>query len=63
MALADYDVAPCGYNYFFDAPQLFFSNKKLGLGIGNVDRNSPLLVFLPCNFAAGRRFRIIFFAA
>lgn len=42
MALADYDVAPYGYNYFFDAPQLFFSNKKLGLGIGNVDRNSPL---------------------
>lgn len=42
MALADYDVAPYGYNDFFDAPQLFCSNKKLGLGIGNVDRNYPL---------------------
>ena len=42
MALADYDVAPHGYNDFFDAPQLFCSNSKLGLGIGNVDRNYPL---------------------
>ena len=42
MALADYDVAPYGYNDFFDAPQLFCSNHKLGLGIGNVDRNYPL---------------------
>ena len=42
MALADYDVAPYGYNDFFDAPQLFCSNTKLGLGIGNVDRNYPL---------------------
>jgi len=42
MALADYDVAPYGYNDFFDAPQLFCSNSKLGLGIGNVDRNYPL---------------------
>ena len=42
MALADYDVAPYGYNDFFDAPQLFCSNKILGLGIGNVDRNYPL---------------------
>jgi hypothetical protein len=42
MALADYDVAPYGYNDFFDAPQLFCSNNKLGLGIGNVDRNYPL---------------------
>lgn len=42
MALADYDVAPFGYNDFFDSPQLFCSNSKLGLGIGNVDRNYPL---------------------
>jgi hypothetical protein len=42
MALADYDVAPHGFNDFFDAPQLFCSNGKLGLGIGNVDRNYPL---------------------
>ena len=42
MALADYDVAPYGYNDFFDAPQLFCSNHILGLGIGNVDRNYPL---------------------
>lgn len=39
MALADYAVVPYGYTDFFDAPQLFCSNHKLGLGIGNVDRN------------------------
>ena len=39
MALADYDVAPYGFNDFFDAPQLFSSNGILGLGIGNVDRH------------------------
>ena len=42
MALADYDVAPYGFNDFFDAPQLFCSNHILGLGIGNADRNYPL---------------------
>jgi hypothetical protein len=42
MALADFDVAPYGFNDFFDAPQLFCSNLILGLGIGNVDRNYPL---------------------
>jgi hypothetical protein len=42
MGLADYDIAPYGYNDFFDAFQLFLSNKILGLGIGNVDRNYPL---------------------
>jgi hypothetical protein len=42
MALADYDVAPYGFNDFFDAPQMFCSNNILGLGIGNVDRNYPL---------------------
>jgi len=42
MALADYDVAPYGYNDFFDAAQIFCSNHVLGLGIGNVDQNYPL---------------------
>lgn len=42
MALADYDVAPHGFNDFYDAPQIFCSNHILGLGIGNVDRNYPL---------------------
>ncbi len=42
MALADYDVAPYGFNDFFDAAQIFFSNGVLGLGIGNLDRNYPL---------------------
>ncbi|MBW1698959.1 MAG: hypothetical protein JRH18_23640 [Deltaproteobacteria bacterium] len=42
MALADYDVAPYGFNDFFDAPQIFCSNDTMGLGIGNVDRNYPL---------------------
>jgi hypothetical protein len=41
MALADYDIAPYGFNDFFDVPQLFSSNMILGLGIGNVDRNYP----------------------
>jgi hypothetical protein len=42
MALADYDVAPYGFNDFFDAAQLFHSIGVLGLGIGNVDQNYPL---------------------
>jgi hypothetical protein len=42
MSLADYDVAPYGFNDFFDAPQIFCSIGVLGLGIGNVDRNYPL---------------------
>ena len=41
MAFADYDVAPYGFNDFFDAMQMFCSNDTLGLGIGNVDRNYP----------------------
>lgn len=41
MVLADYDVAPHGFNDFFDAPQLFSSNRILGLGIGNVDKDYP----------------------
>jgi hypothetical protein len=42
MALADYDVAPYGFNDLIDAPQMFCSNNILGLGIGNVERNYPL---------------------
>ena len=42
IVLADYDVAPYGYYDFFDAVQIFCSNKTLGLGIGNIDQNYPL---------------------
>jgi len=42
MAFADYDVAPYGFNDFFDALQMFCSVDKLALGIGNVDQNYPL---------------------
>ncbi len=42
MALADYDVAPYGFNDFFDAAQIFCSLEILGLGIGNVDRKYPM---------------------
>jgi hypothetical protein len=42
MAFADYDVAPHGFNDFYDALQMFCSNDTLGLGIGNVDRTYPL---------------------
>ena len=42
MAFADYDVAPYGFNDFFDALQMFCSNDTLGLGIGNIDHNYPL---------------------
>lgn len=42
MAFADYDVAPHGFNDFYDALQMFCSNDTLGLGIGNVDKNYPL---------------------
>jgi len=39
MVLSDYDVAPYGFNDFFDVPQVFCSNNILGLGIGNIDRD------------------------
>ena len=42
MTLADYDVAPYGFHDFFDAAQMFCSNRVIGLGIGNVDHNYPL---------------------
>jgi len=41
MAFADYDVAPYGFNDFFDALQMFCSNQTVGLGIGNIDHNYP----------------------
>lgn len=41
MALADYEVAPYGFNDFMDAPQLFSSNGILGLGIGNIEQRYP----------------------
>ena len=53
MALADYDVAPYGFNDFYDAPQLFCSNNILGLGIGNVDRNYPLFGIPTLQFCNG----------
>ena len=42
MALADYDIAPHGFNDFYDAPQLFCSDGILGLGVGNIDGPYPL---------------------
>jgi hypothetical protein len=42
MAFADYDVAPYGFNDFFDCLQMFCSLDTLGLGIGNMDRNYSL---------------------
>lgn len=39
IALADYDVAPHGFSDFFDVPQLFSSNRVLGLGIGNIGQS------------------------
>lgn len=42
LVFADYDVAPHGFNDFYDAVQMFCSNDILGLGIGNIDRNYPL---------------------
>jgi len=53
MALADYDVAPHGFNDFYDAPQIFCSNNILGLGIGNVDRNYPLFGIPTLQFCSG----------
>jgi hypothetical protein len=41
MILADYDVAPYGFNDFFDTLQIFSSNRILGLGIGNVEQMYP----------------------
>jgi hypothetical protein len=54
MSLADYEVAPRGVNDFFDAPQIFCSDNRLGLGIGNVERNYPLFGIPTLRFAPGR---------
>jgi len=50
ITLANYDVAPYGFNDFFDAPQLFVSLHVLGLGIRNVDGNSPLFAIPTLRF-------------
>ncbi len=42
MAFADYDVAPCGFNGFFDVLQMFCSMETLGFEIGDVNQNYPL---------------------
>ena len=42
FALADYDVAPHGFNDFYDVPQLFCSTDVLGMGLGHIDRDYPL---------------------
>ena len=54
MALADYDVAPYGYEDFYDAPQIFHSIGVLGLGIGHVDRNYPLFGIPFLRFIPGK---------
>ncbi len=42
MAFADYDVAPYGFNDFFDALQMFVSDDTVGMGIGNLDFKYPM---------------------
>lgn len=42
IALADYDIAPHGFDDFFESPQLFCSQDILGFGVGNVDGPYPL---------------------
>lgn len=42
MALADYDIAPHGFQDFYESPQLFCSQDTLGFGVGNVDGPYPL---------------------
>ena len=42
MSLADYEVAQRSVDGFFDAPQIFCCDNRLGLGIGDVERNYPL---------------------
>jgi hypothetical protein len=41
FTLADYNVTLQGSNDFFSVLQIFCSNKRIGLGIGNVDHNYP----------------------
>ena len=40
MAFADHVVAPYCFHAYFDAVQMFCSDNKRGLGIGDIDRNS-----------------------
>jgi uncharacterized protein YndB with AHSA1/START domain len=54
MAFADYDVAPYGFNDFFDALQMFVSDDTVGMGIGNLDFKYrmfgiPTIRFQPCH--------------
>lgn len=51
LAFADYDVAPHGFYDFYDAVQMFCSNDKLGLGIGNVDRDYPMFAIPSVKFS------------
>ena len=41
MTLADYDVNQLGIFGFFKVPQIFCSNNKMGLGIGNLYHDYP----------------------
>jgi len=41
MALADYDVTRQGFKDFLNVHQIFCSNKRIGLGIANMDHNYP----------------------
>jgi hypothetical protein len=50
MAFADYDVAPYGFNDFFDALQMFVSDDTVGLGIGNLDFNYRMFVIPTIRF-------------
>lgn len=53
MALADYDIAPHGFNDFYESPQLFCSQDTLGLGVGNVDGPYPLFGIPKIRIQAG----------
>jgi hypothetical protein len=50
IALADYDIAPHGFNDFFECPQLFCSQGILGFGVGNVDGPYPLFAIPSIRF-------------
>jgi hypothetical protein len=52
MAFADYDVAPYGFNDFFDALQMFVSDDTVGLGIGNLDFKYPMFGIPTIRFEA-----------
>jgi hypothetical protein len=54
MSLADYEVAPRRVDDFCDAPQIFCCDNRLGLGIGNVERNYPLFGIPTMHFVPNR---------